>query len=86
MKATYLSHNHYAISDRDAAALAKAHATAKRLPRHGYQIDVPLPADWQKGQYTGETATLKRTPLTLGEMPKRKRRWAWTLMPHMRLY
>lgn len=73
MKLTYLSHNHYAISDRTAGTLAREHATRHRLPRIGYEVDVPLP--------DGRMAVLARTTLTILDPVKNKRGWVWTVMP-----
>lgn len=71
---TYLSNNHYAISDKTAAVLAREHAAAKRLPRPGYQVDVKLS--------DGHPATLKRSTLLFSDTIRRKRGWVWTLMPY----
>jgi hypothetical protein len=72
MKLTYLSHNHYAISDRAAGQLAKQ-TTRQRLPRPGYCVDVKLP--------DGRMATLARTTVCLSDPIERKRGWVWAVMP-----
>lgn len=77
MKMTYLSHNHYAISDRSAGQLAKSSpGNGGRLPRIGYERDV---------LHLDKKYVLSRTTLRMGEMLTNKRRWSWTLMPYVSL-
>jgi hypothetical protein len=75
MKLTYLSHNHYMISDANAGRLAKASpGNAGKLPRVGYERDIILP--------DGRRATLSRTQQSLLDpVPKRARGWVWTVRP-----
>lgn len=76
MKMTYLSHDHYRVSDADAGRLARASAHG-RLPRPGHSIDVTLP--------DGARAELLRTPYTrAGHTDAPKRGWVWAVMPHGR--
>jgi hypothetical protein len=73
MKMTHLSHSHYAISDRSAGQLARSSpGNGGRLPRIGYERYVIC---------EGRKYVLKRTTLLCHEMPARKRRWVWTVMP-----
>ena len=75
MKTRYLSHNHYAISDRTAGQIARTSpGNAGRLPRIGYQRTVQTPDG---------PATLARTTLTLSDTVKNKRGWVWTIMPEL---
>jgi len=68
----HISYNHYMVSDREAARLARASSHGK-LPKHGYEIEVTLP--------DGRLAWLLRTPYRYRE-DSPKRGWVWAVMPH----
>jgi hypothetical protein len=74
----HIGYNHYRVTDREAAALARS--AGKKLPKHGYELSVQLP--------DGRMAWLLRTPYGVGhtlgsgyakakDVPKR--RWVWAV-------
>ncbi len=69
VKMSYIDSGFYRISDRVAGKLALTTA-AKRLPKHGYQVDVILP--------DGRKATMQRTSLQF-RTDSPKRGWVWSL-------
>jgi len=70
----HLSHNHYRVSDHDAARLARD--AGKKLPRVGYELSVVLP--------DGKKAWLTRTPTRYYPgFPKRG--WVWAVYSTERL-
>lgn len=74
---TYLSRNHYAISDRAAGTLAKSSpGNGGRLPRPGYEREVVC---------SDGLCILSRTTICRVSDPlpfrHRRRGWVWTLRP-----
>jgi hypothetical protein len=73
MKLTHLSHNHFRVSDADAAKLARA--SGHSLPRIGYEAEVPLP--------NGKKAWLKRDYASTPS--PNKRGWVWAISSNARI-
>lgn len=64
----HIDNGFYHVSDKSAGQLARA-SKHRKLPRHGYQIDVTLA--------NGSTAILQRTPVSC--VTYTKRRWVWAV-------
>lgn len=72
----HLDHDHYYVTDAEAGRLAKA--VNARLPKHGMELHIELPAHFRPhGKIP--TAWLKRTPLHHIGAPKRG--WVWSVFP-----